>query len=75
MASLGGGYSPVLGGSAARSGQLASTTPTTVSRHVNAVPASAGSDTLIVHLALAVVVVAVIILMIGRGYLRNARIA
>lgn len=56
------------------SGTLASTGPTTSTENHN-VAANAGGDRSALHLAVGVVVVGLILLMAGRGYLRNARIA
>lgn len=66
-------YSASLG-DALGSGALASTGDTTATVNHN-VAASAGGDKTALHYAVATVVVGVLLLAIGRGYLRNARIA
>lgn len=71
--SMMGGYSPALmfGGS----GTPASVGPNVTTEHVNKAVADAQGDKTTVHISVAVVVLAVIVLSVGRGYLRNARIA
>lgn len=67
-----GGYSANLGAS---SGDAASTGGNVTTENHNVAAAGVRADTGVVHWAVAVVVVALIVLGIGRGYLRNARIA
>lgn len=55
------------------SGALASTAPTVTTQHKNSA-ANAGGDTKALHLAIGVIVFALLVLLIGRGYLRNARV-
>lgn len=66
-------YSASLG-DALGSGALASTGDTTATVNHN-VAASAGGDKSALHFAIAAVVVGLLLLGVGRGYLRNARIA
>lgn len=68
-----GGYTASLG-AALGSGALASTSDTTATVNHN-VAANAGGDKTALHFAVAAVVVGLLLLGIGRGYLRNARIA
>ena len=56
------------------SAPLASQGDTTHTQNQNVTQGSGGDKT-VLHIAVAVVVVAIIVLLIGRGYLRNARIA
>lgn len=65
-------YSAALG-NVPGAGVLASNGDTTATVNHN-VTASAGGDRSALHLAIAVVVVGVVLLLIGRGALRNARI-
>lgn len=69
------GYTPSLAALSGASGPLASTGETLSTKHRDEVATSANSNVHIVHGALAVIVAGVVILAIGRGYLRNARIA
>jgi hydrogenase-4 membrane subunit HyfE len=55
-------------------GALASTAPTTSTQNHN-VAANAGGDRSALHFAVGVVVLGLLVLLVGRGYLRNARIA
>lgn len=66
-------YSASLG-DALGAGNLASTSDTTATVNHN-VAATAGGDKTALHFAIAAVVVGLLVLAIGRGYLRNARIA
>lgn len=66
-------YSASLG-DALGAGNLASTGDTAHTVNHN-VAASAGGDKSALHFAIAAVVVGLLVLAIGRGYLRNARIA
>jgi hypothetical protein len=65
-------YSAALG-NVAGGGVLASNGDTTATVNHN-VTANAGGDKSALHLAIAVVVVGIVLLLIGRGVLRNARI-
>lgn len=55
-------------------GTLASTGGTVSTENHN-VAANAGGDKAALHYAVAVIVLGLVILLVGRGYLRNARIA
>lgn len=66
-------YSASLG-DAPGNGTLASTGGTVSTENHN-VAASGGGDRAALHYAVAVIVLGLLVLAIGRGYLRNARIA
>lgn len=66
------GYSAALSLGA---GDPASTTPNVTTENHNVGVADARADKTTLHVAIAIVVVAVVFLAVGRGYLRNARIA
>lgn len=67
------GYSAAL--TSATSGPPASTAPNVTNQHQNVGVADARADRTTLYWAIAVVVLGVVILSVGRGYLRNARIA
>lgn len=69
-----GGYTASLGGSPAGGGTMASQQDTPHTQNQN-VTANAGGDKRALHYAIAVVIAGLVVLLIGRGYLRNAKIA
>lgn len=66
------GYSAALSLGA---GDPASTAPNVTNQNHNVGVADARADKSTLHWAIAIVVLGVVILSVGRGYLRNARIA
>lgn len=71
------GYSAAipLQGQAGPSGNLPTAQSNPSTENKNQAVADAKTSPTVVHEAVAVVVIAIILLLIGRGYLRNARIA
>lgn len=72
--SMGGGYSPSLAG-AFTGGAPASVGGNVTTENRNAVAAGAATSSGTLHVGIGVIVAAIVILALGRGWLRNARIA